>query len=80
MKVLKVTLSTVGTLFFAGCMFFSFIGGAPGDLEGLRRYTLWAAGFSILLPLFTCLCVNYILRLQKRIEDLENNAGNKGTK
>lgn len=80
MRVLKVILSIAGTLFFAGCMFFSFMAGAPGNMEGLRRYTFGAAGFSALFPLFTCLCINYIFYLQKRIEDLEKSGENNGVK
>ena len=71
MKIWKVTVSVIGTLFFSGCMFYSFAAGAP---ENPQVYLFLAGAFSVLLPAFTCTCIHYILHLQKRIEDLENHS------
>lgn len=73
MKAVKTVVSVLVTLFFSACMFFCFMAGAPGENGNLNGYTAAAGVFSILMPAFACVCVNYILHLQKRIEKLENN-------
>lgn len=72
MKIVRIAVSIVGTLFFAGCMFFCFVAGAPQEKAELAGYVWKAAGFSLLFAAFNCACINYILYLQKKIEKLEN--------
>lgn len=71
MKVLKSVLSIAGTLFLAGCMFFCLVSGAPEAQEAVKGYIFRAAGFSLILSVFLCVCINYILYLQKKVEELE---------
>lgn len=67
----KYLLSAAATLFFSGCLFYCLVAGAPQGKEELWIYLLAAGGFSILLPCFVCVCIHYILYLQKKIERYE---------
>lgn len=70
-RVLKETLYVGITLFFSVCMFICFMSGCPGLEKDMRKYTLMATAFSILMPVSTCVAVRYILYLQNYIETLE---------
>ncbi len=72
-NVWKYLLSAVVTLFFSGCMFYCLVAGAPQGRKELWIYILAAGGFSILLPSFVCVCIHYILYLQKIIESHEKS-------
>lgn len=75
MKVLKHIGSIAGTLFWAGCMFFCFVAGAPETREALEDYVFCTAGFSLIFSGFLNGCIHYILYLQKKVEKLEEMLG-----
>lgn len=70
-RIWKILISAVVTLAFSGCMFYCFVAGAPAKQEGLALYVASAAGFSLLLPLFVCAAIHYILYLEKKLSDYE---------
>lgn len=72
-NIWKYLLSVVVTLFFSGCMFCCFVSGAPQGDGNLSVYIAAAGGFSLLLPGFVCVCIHYILYLQKKIENYEKS-------
>lgn len=69
-KFLKIFFSAVITMYFSGTMFYCFVAGAPETGRGAVIYILSAAGLSILLPVFTCGCIHYIIYLRKRLDDM----------
>ncbi len=68
----KYLLSAAATLFLRLSFLLSGGGGSAGK-EELWIYLLAAGGFSILLPCFVCVCIHYILYLQKKIERYEES-------
>lgn len=70
-KFLRILISTVMTLYIAFILFFNFVGGAPVEQSAAESYMIKAAIFSIALSGFGCACVNYILYLEKKLEEKE---------
>lgn len=79
-KLMKTAGCCFVVLFFSICMFICLVSGAPDEGEGLRRYLIFAALFSIGVPAFTGFCIAYIFRLQKRIESLEEQLRSRDVK
>jgi hypothetical protein len=70
-KVLKNVVSVMFVLFFASIMFYCFIAGAPA--ENTKVYMIAAVVFSVLMPLFSCGCVRYIIYLEKKLKEKEES-------
>lgn len=73
MKVLRIILKTVLTVFLMTGMFFCFISGAPSSGGDRMIYIIFAAGFCIVLAVFVNGCLIYIKLLRKRIKELETD-------
>lgn len=68
-RILKIIISVAVTAYLSLSMFYCFVAGAPAQKDALTIYILVSAGFSILLPVFTCVCIHYILHLHKKLDE-----------
>lgn len=68
-KALKILLSVIVTVYFAGSMFYCLVAGAPLERERALPYIISAGVFSVLLCTFVCVCLHYIGYLQKKLEE-----------
>lgn len=71
-RILKIIISVTVTAYLSLSMFYCFVAGAPAQKDALNIYILGAAGFSIVLPAFACVCIHYILHLQKKLAESQD--------
>lgn len=73
-RFVKILVSAVLTIHIALALFYNMVGGAPVEQSAAESYMIKAAVLSIIMSGFACACIHYILYLQKKLVEKEQES------